>query len=182
MKIHRVLFVAAACLVATGAHAQTLKPGLWEVTNKMHSASGEMEKAQAQMRQQMASMPPEQRKMFEEMMAKQGVKMSPGGMNVRMCLTPDMAKRDEFPAQQGDCKTTLQQRAGNTIKMAYTCANPPSSGEGQYTIVSPEAYTMKMVMRSTVKGKSETMNMDAAGKWLSADCGSVKPVRPPGAK
>jgi len=27
--------------------------------------------------------------------------------------------------------------------------------------------------------KPETMAMDGSGKWLSADCGSVKPLQPP---
>lgn len=185
MKLVCVLAALAAGAFTTGASAQNLKPGLWEVTNKMQSSSGELEKARAQMQQQLAGMPPEQRKMMEEMMGKQGVKMGPGGpgaMSVKTCLTKDMVERNDVPAQHGDCKTTSQQRTGNTIKMAFTCTNPPSSGEGQYTIVNPEAYTMKMVVRSTVQGKSETMNMDASGKWLSADCGSVKPIRPPAAK
>ena len=185
MKLHRILFVLAAGTFAVSVSAQSLKPGLWEVTNKMQSASGEMEKARAQMQSQLAGMPPEQRKMMEEMMAKQGLKMGaggPGGMSARVCMTKDMVERNDVPVQQGNCKTTMQQRTGNTMKMAFTCPDPPSSGEGVYTIVSPEAYTMKMVVRTTLQGKPETMNMDASGKWLSADCGSIKPLQPPTAK
>lgn len=185
MKLKYALAAFAAASFSVSASAQTLKPGLWEITHGMKSSSGETEKAMAQARQQMAGMPPEQRKMMEEMMAKQGMKMGaggPGGSSIRMCMTKEMVERNEMPAQQGDCKTTQQQRSGNTMKMAFTCANPPSSGEGQYTIVSPEAYTMKMTMRTAVQGKPETMSMDGSGKWLSSDCGSVKPMRPPGGK
>jgi hypothetical protein len=43
------------------------------------------------------------------------------------------------------------------------------------TFTSPEAYTVKMAITSTEKGRSQKMNVDSSGKWLSADCGSVKP-------
>lgn len=149
------------------------------------SGSAEMNKAMSQMQQQMASMPPEQRKVMEDMLAKQGVKMGtggPGGMSVKICMTREMIERNDMPTQDGNCKTTSQQRNGNTIKMAYTCTNPPSTGEGQYTIVSPEAYTTKVTMHTTAKGKPETMNMSGSGKWLGTDCGTIKPMRAPGAK
>ncbi len=55
----------AAGMFAVSASAQNLKPGLWEVTNKMQSGSGELEKGMAQMQREMAGMPPEQRKMME---------------------------------------------------------------------------------------------------------------------
>ncbi|MGZ5094891.1 MAG: DUF3617 family protein [Burkholderiales bacterium] len=185
MKLHYAMAAFAAGTFSVSAAAQNLKPGLWEITNNMKSASGEMEKSRAQAQQQMANMSPEQRKMMEKMMAEHGVKMGAGGSgatSVKTCMTKEMVERNEIPAQQGDCKTTRQQRSGNTINIAFTCTNPPSSGEGQFTIASPEAYTMKMAVKSTVQGKPETMNMDTSGKWLSSDCGSIKPMQPPNRK
>lgn len=180
MKLHHhALAIIAAATFSAGAWGQNLKPGLWEVTNNMKGGSGDMGQAAAQAQQQMAKMPPEQRKMMEEMMAKQGMKMGAGGSSVKMCVTKEMSERNELPAQQGDCKTTKQQRSGNTLKFSVTCTNPPSSGEGQVVFASPEAYTMKMAIKATVQGKPETMNMDSSGKWLSSDCGAVKPIRPP---
>ena len=181
MTPQRIL--AAATLIAASfcAGAQTLKPGLWELNNKMQSNSGQIEQNMAQMQQQMASMPPEQRKMMQEMMAKQGVSMGgPGGMSLKVCITKEMVERNDIPAQQsGDCKHISSPRSGNTIKTSFTCADPRSSGEGTVTFVSPEAYTMKMTMQTVVQGKPEKMNMDSSGKWLSADCGAVKPMAVP---
>jgi hypothetical protein len=176
------LIAAVLVAFASTAGAQSLKPGLWEITNKMQTGSGQMEQQMAQMQQQMANMPPDQRKMMEEMMTQRGVKMGSagaGGMSVKMCMTKEMVERNEIPAQQGDCKTTQQSRSGNTMKMAFTCTNPPSSGEGQVIITSPEAYSMKMQINSTMQGKPEKINMDGTGKWLGADCGSVKPPAMP---
>jgi hypothetical protein len=172
--------LTAACLPLA---AQTLKPGLWQVTNKM-SGNPELDKAMAEMQKQMASMPPEQRKQMEAMMAQQGVRMVPGAqggaMAVQICMTKEMVERHEMPVQQqGDCKTTVNQRSGSTMKMAFTCTNPPSSGEGTFTYQGSEGYTSQMTMKTTEKGKTETMTMDGTGKWLSADCGTVKPMQVP---
>ena len=57
------------------AQSQVTKAGLWEVFGKL-GGSAEIDTAMAQMQQQMASMPPEQRKQMEAMMAKRGVNMS----------------------------------------------------------------------------------------------------------
>lgn len=182
----RALLACATLLLATAANAQTVKPGLWEITNQMQGAPGsKTDAAMAQMQKQMASMSPEQRKMVEDMMAKKGLQMGTaagGGMAVKICLTPEMAARNEVaPAQHGRCTHTPGPRSGNTQKFAFNCTTPPSHGEGQVTYTSPEAYAMQMTTTTTVKGKEETMDMQAQGKWLGSDCGSVKPLgRPKG--
>lgn len=193
--------LAAACLLAashTTLHAQTsapataparaqqapaVKPGLWEFQQKMQSASGQMEQAMQQMQQQMAALPPEQRKMMEAMMARQGVNVAPGAggaMTVRMCLTPEMVQRNQMPVHaQGDCRTEQSPRSGNTMRVKFTCANPPSSGDGEVTFVGDSAYTMKMTVNTTAQGRPEKITMDGSGKWLGADCGAVKPLAAP---
>ena len=40
-----------------------------------------------------------------------------------------------------------------------------------------DSYSSKSVMNTTVEGKPERMTMDQTGKWLSADCGALKPVK-----
>jgi hypothetical protein len=181
---HRLI---AACACTAGlliaqqpALAQSSKPGLWEVKHKM-GGSAEMDKAMAQMQQQMASMPPAQRQQMQDMLAKQGMSMGAGaggGMSMKVCMTKEMIERNEMPqAQQGDCKSSASPRVGNTQKISFTCTQPPSSGEGQITFTSNEAYTMNMVTTSTVKGKPEKMTLEGTGKWLSADCGAIKPIK-----
>ena len=79
----RPVLAAALVLAASAASAQSLKPGLWEISHKMQtSGNAKGQDAMAQMNQQMATMPPEQRKKIEEMMAKDGARTgsgSPGG-------------------------------------------------------------------------------------------------------
>ena len=177
------VFAAALAALSFSAGAQQLKPGLWEINNKMHGEAGsEMDQQLAQARQQMANLPPEQRKMMEDAMAQRGIKMGeggPGSMVVKVCMTKEMVERNELPVQRGECTTTQQSRGGGTTRMTFQCKNPPSSGEGQFTMSSPESYSMKMAVMTTVQGKPEKVNMEGTGKWLGADCGSVKPFTPP---
>ena len=178
MKLLRLVSLGLA-LCTSAAWAQTMKPGLWEITNQMQGAAGGQ---MAEMQKQMASMPPEQRKMMEDMMAKQGMQMgkaSGGGMAVKVCMTKEMVERNEVAQQQDGCTHTTSPRSGNTMKFAFVCTKPPSRGDGQVTFVSPEAYTMQMKAVTTVKGKEEAMDMQASGKWLGTDCGNIKPLSAP---
>lgn len=174
-----LLFGALA--LSTAAQAQSIKPGLWEMNQKV-GGSAQMDQSMTQMQQQMANMPPAQRKQMEDMLAKQGMSMptpgAGGGMVMKVCITPEMAARQDMPMQnEGDCTSTVTSRSASALKMNFVCRNPPSTGEGTYTFSGDAAYTMKMVMNTTHKGKPQTVTMDGQGKWVSAACGAVKPSK-----
>jgi len=176
----RIPAALAGTLLATAcglAAAQTIKPGLWEVNTRM-GGNPEMDKAMAQMQQQMAAMPPEQRKMMQDMMAKQGVSIGAGGTanGIRYCLGKEQAERGEPPQDKdGRCKRDSLERSGATTRFKFSCSNPPSSGSGEFTLVSDKAYTMKMVVEQSGQGRPQRMEMQQQGKWLGADCGNLKP-------
>ncbi|MES2422863.1 MAG: DUF3617 domain-containing protein [Pseudomonadota bacterium] len=176
------LLVACSMLAASSAQAQTqkIRPGLWEQGVTMKSQSGQMESAMAQMQQSLASMPPEQRKMMEQMMAQQGLGMGPKGNTVRICISQEQAELDRLPQEPG-CTQTVQRTGPNTLKVAFSCKgskdNPPSSGEGSMTLRSPTAYEGQFRIKTMANGKPEQLDMQQSGKWLSADCGAIKPVR-----
>jgi Protein of unknown function (DUF3617) len=183
MKLRPALFAAAFTLASFCAHAQTQVPGLWEHTFSMKSTGGETEKALAEMQKQMASMPPEQRKQVEQMMASRGVGMGVGGATVvKVCVTKDDAARKAEPQFQEGCTQQVVQRTANTMKVKFQCTQPrPMTGEGEMTFISDKAYTGKSTVTSEANGKPQQMSMEMAGKWLGADCGDVKP-RPAPAK
>ena len=99
-------------------------------------------------------------------------------MVMQICMTPEMVARNDVPMQDG-CRVTSQQRSGNVVKMAFTCANPPSTGEGQVTFDNPGSYSTRMTVRTTVQGKAESTTLEGSGKWVQADCGIVKPMGAP---
>ena len=185
MNLHKILTLvtaAALAVAAAPASAQTMKPGLWEITNKM-GGSPEMDQAMAQLQQQMANMPPEQRKMMEDMMAKKGMGMggvSPGGIVVKACITKEMAERNQMPMQHsGDCTNAISDKTSSGMKMKFICTNPPSSGEGQFSFMGDSAYTMKMKISTAGQGKPQVTTVDGSGKWVTSDCGNITPMAAP---
>ena len=178
-----------AMLIVTSAgitSAQTLKPGLWEMSTQMlggaAGAAGTGD-AMAKMQKEMAALPPEQRKMVEDMMAKKGMQMGTapgGGMAVKVCMTKEMVERNEMGRQQGDCTSTNSPRSGKSMKFSFVCTKPPSSGEGEVTFTSPEAYSSRVSVTSAAGGKPEKTDIQSSGRWLGTDCGTVKPMSPKG--
>ena len=176
----RLLLPVLALSLAGPAAAQKLAPGLWEHSVSMKAAGGEMAAAMAQMQKELAAMPPEQRKMMQDMMARQGMNVGGAGqaMSMKTCLTPEQAARDQVPPPDGDCRMTSQQRSGNTLRVKFECTGEhKGSGEGEYTFVSDKAHKGRTVLTTTVEGKPERMEMEHSGRWLAASCGSVKPMQ-----
>ncbi len=174
MKASTLLCIGLLATSTAALAQQRLQPGLWE--QSMTTKNEKMNQAMAQMQQQLASMPPEQRKQMEAMMAQKGVTMggAGGAITAKVCITPEQAARDEIPAREGKCKRTSSERSGNTFRFAFTCEDG-GSGEGEYTLQSPKAHSGKMIMNTVRNGKTERMEMQHSGRWLAADCGAVKP-------
>jgi hypothetical protein len=170
-----------ACAGAGHVHAQSVtKPGLWEVSSTVSSPTNpQMTKQMEEAQKAMANMPPAQRKMMEDMLAKQGMSMSmsagPGGATViKHCVSPEMASRPPVEQRQG-CTYNFNQR-GNVHNFSYKCTNPPSDGEGEIVFSSSDAYNGKMRLNSVRNGKKETIDIVTNGKFLGANCGNIKPM------
>lgn len=192
LRLTAFTLLSLGVLASAPASAQTTRAGLWEVNNKMEGADDprmqEMAKAQKHdmvaMRDQIAKMPPEQRKAMEAMMAKLGQTplISKEGMTVKVCVTPEMAKGNQLTAQQREhCTNTRSPAVGGVMKISYVCTKPASSGEGTVIFTGDTGYTMNMTMNITEGGRKQTTSMSSRGKWLAASCGDVKPpvMHPP---
>ena len=189
MKHASHLFAAAVCAAALAcapAHAQDFKAGLWEINSKVQPGGGQLAQAVSAMQKQMAGMSPEQRQMMEGMLAKQGVSLSSVNGNsavVKICVSKEMAAQRQLPMQtNGNCTQTRGAMTGNTMKVSISCANPPTTGDGTATFSSDSAFTASMHMTTQLRGQAETMAVDSSGRWLGADCGSVRPPPMPAAQ
>ena len=70
----KTMFALGLSLLAAPVFAGDMKAGLWEVKTTKQVVDGQDMQAQMrQMQQQMASLPPEQRKQMEAMMGRQGM-------------------------------------------------------------------------------------------------------------
>jgi hypothetical protein len=184
--IARILLLAcSAVATALPAGAQTMKPGLWSLSNTMTSSDPQVSQAMAAMQQQMANMSPEQRQQMQKMMRQNGVQLdvgAGGALQTKMCMSREMAERKEFPVQQGDCKQTFTQQSSTRGRIAFSCTKPKVSGEGEVTADSDTSYRAHMKIKSEEQGRNQVVDMDVTGKWLSADCGNIRPIPIPRAK
>jgi hypothetical protein len=180
-----ILLAAAGACDALPAGAQTMKPGLWSLSNTMTSSDPQVSQAMSAVQQHMANMSPEQREQMQKMMQQHGVQLdvgAGGALQTKLCMTREMAERKEFPVQQGDCKQTFTQQSATRGHIAFTCTKPKVSGEGDLVADNDTSYRARMKIRSEEQGRNQTVDMDVTGKWLSADCGTVRPIPIPRAK
>lgn len=176
-----IAMLSFAALSTAPSWAQNVKPGLWEVKNKMSSPDPRLAAQMEMLQQQLANMPPEQRKMLEAMAARHtGINMptmQDGGMLVKICMSREMAEQQRFPMpEKGNCTHQRAPVINNAMKVSFTCTEPDASGEGELRFMGEKAYALKMNVTSAAMGGKKTMTMDATGTWLGADCGDVKPV------
>lgn len=174
---------AALFLAAAPALAQQFKPGLWETNNKIGAGSGQLQGMMELAQQQLAGMNPEQRARIDATLARQGVVLSGDGVLAKVCITPQMAERQQLPIQQnGNCTYQHAKPVGNSMAFSFSCTDPRAAGEGTATFSGPTAYTATMRVTTNATGATETVNIDSRGRWLAADCGAVKPLELPPAR
>lgn len=165
-------------LLAAPALAGDMKAGLWEVKTTKQIVDGQDMQAQMrQVQQQMASLPPEQRRQMEAMMNKQGVGMGPGGAN-RMCISEEMAKREgPMVDPDGRCQPTKVSRSGNTMRYEIDCNvdGRRTTGKGEST-VSGNAISSRMDMTTMDASGRHTMQTESQMTYLGPDCKGLAPV------
>lgn len=170
MKIRLVLACTAASLLPFLAQAQQLQPGLWEINSKNMQVNGQQ---LPDLQLLMGSLPPEQRKMAEQAMAKQGVAMA--GNGVRMCITPQQAQTNDIPLQgnQAGCSQRITERTPNMIKFTVSC--PQGNGQGQTNFLSAREFVTTVNGTFVAGGQPQQGRMESQGRWLAADCSSLPP-------
>jgi hypothetical protein len=196
--------IAVVGLMLLPAQAESIKvdmsPGLWE-NNMTFDGEGmqelqalqteEMKAAMAQMKEQFANMPPEQRQQMEAIMAQSGlamnedgvsfnndqVQVSSSGTKVKSCITQAEIDRGEFPDNAEGCQSSIQKISATRFKATFVCAGvEQSTGESEVTFHSPKHYSGSGKMTAQFEGKPRVMTFKMEGTWLGSDCGTVAPM------
>lgn len=148
-----------------------LKPGLWEVSHKSEMGGKDLSAQMKKAEEAMKKMPPEQRKMMEQMMKSKGVDVSGGPGKIKVCYTNEMIEKRSLMQGQTNCKIENQKDLSDGISFEFKCEN--GSGKAEYHLKGNTAYNGKMDIQS----KRGNMKMNFDGKFLTADCGDVKPIQ-----
>ena len=164
--------LATSLLFIASAHAAgDMKPGLWEIT------------MQSEAMQSMPKIPPEQ----IERMRKMGVELpqlQDGAIVSKVCITPERAQREQWlqaNRHANDCTTGTPQAQGNSYTADIVCNGPNVKGKGtlKASFASDASFSSSSTFNGTVGGQPVKDHSVTSGKWLSADCGAVKPAAAP---
>lgn len=148
-----------------------VKPGLWEVQQKTAVDGQQL----PDMNQMLEKVPPEMRAQVEAMMSKKAAKLA-SGKSVQVCLTKaQLEKQTTENDPRNRCQFNNIQREGNVTRVSMHCSKPKAQGETTITRLSAEAWTSITQMTVEEQG-AHAINNEAKARWLSADCGDIKPV------
>jgi len=178
----RLSVACATALLAAAAQAQThIRPGLWEEAITVKSDNAQANAAMEQMKEKLASMPPDQRAAIEKMMAGRGMGLGGAPSSIRVCITKEQTERDFTPDSSGRCQHTNVARSGNVTKFDFTCTSARSdvSGHGVFTQMGDSAFAVSSAADMVSHNTTMHTQTDIAGKFISSDCGDVKPIETP---
>ncbi len=147
------------------------KPGLWETSSTMQISGMAMPQIPPE---QLAKMPPQQRAQLEAMMAQMG-----GGKPIvsKSCMTKDSFHFDTGMGARENCTQKVLSQTSSSMTIHVECSRDKGTSSGDLTVERIDAEHSKgsMVMKATESGRPINMNMSFTTKWLSSDCGDVKP-------
>jgi hypothetical protein len=164
----------AAALLPAIALAQTLpiKPGLWEITSDR--GTGGQKSAQAAER--LKNMPPEARAKIEAMMKENGVAISSDG-TTRMCMTKESMDPARWAGATA-CKTDYTTRSSSSWKWHSVCTQPEAVVDGEAVFANVESFAVTTSTTMALGGGTKAAPHKLQGKWVSGDCGDLKPFDP----
>jgi hypothetical protein len=156
------------------------KPGLWETTSTTEMSGLPGMPAMPQIPpEQLAKMTPQQRAQVEAMIkARMGAAGGPQTDTTKSCLTSDSFKNGLTMGQKNtNCtqKVTSSSSSMQNIHMECTQGKTTMVGDFMIERVDSEHAKGNLVMKAA-GDQPINMKMSFSTKWLSADCGDVKPL------
>jgi Protein of unknown function (DUF3617) len=165
-----VAILAASLVLASDA--PPIKPGLWQVTTEAGADGQKMPDPSAMLEK----MPPEMREKMAAMMKERGVDMSGGAGGTKICMTRDSLDQGKWQSPEISCTTTYGARTSSSWKWHSVCTKPVMTSDGEAEFSNPENYTVKTSSTMQIMGQAKTTQRVIHSKWLSADCGGLKPI------
>lgn len=166
-----------ACRAADDLVTFDAKPGLWENTTTMEMSG--MPAMPQIPEEQLAKMPPQQRAQIEAMMKSRGGMGGP--RTTKSCMTPESLKRSLAFAQnaqtENSCTSKVASSSANKREIHFECTRGKTTSAGDMTIerIDSEHVKGNMVMKTIGADRPMDMKMSFTTKWVSSDCGDVKP-------
>jgi hypothetical protein len=171
--------LAFAVAAAAPPPVPPTKVGLWEIRMVALDAAGHEVTTPEQAA--LAKMSPEVRARMAEGMKARGVSLPDANGATKVCLTKELYDSGSWQQLASDtgCTTTFSTQTSTTWKWHSSCTKLKSESDGETVFSSAERYKTKVTTTTAVTGTPKTSTRILEGKWISADCGDVKPLTPP---
>jgi hypothetical protein len=162
--------MAMSWAVAADTPNLKVKMGLWEMTTHVQLSGAPIIPDDV-----LQKLPPEQRARMQAALA---------GLNkprvLKECMTPDRLSKGFKVGERddGDCKTTILTNTSSELALKSECSDSGGARVSNVRIIAngSESVTGTVSSVATREGKTVNVNAGVEGKWLGADCGSVKDV------
>jgi hypothetical protein len=162
-----VLLSSITAVVLAQVPALDVKMGLWEITSTSQ-VGGSMPSIDT------SKMTPEQKAQMEAAMKS----MMGAHQNVaKSCITKEKFEKEGImPAEKGqDCKQTIVTNTRAALDAKVVCTGDrPMTAQLHADALSSTSFKATIKSSTTDQGKQMTVDVAMTGKWLAADCGSVK--------
>lgn len=176
MKLTILTGILLVCPVATwAADLFDVKTGLWETTST-REMTGMAAPAMPQLTdEQLAKIPPAQRAQIEAMMKGRGG--APQTSTNKVCLTKEaLAKALSFGQQNNNCTQKINSLSAAKQEIHMECTGQfKGSGDLVVERVDSEHAKGNLLMK-TEGDHPTTIKVSFSTKFLSSDCGDVKPM------
>ena len=160
----------ALTLPALATELPNVKFGLWEMTWS------------AQTNGQLPDIDTSKLPAAQQAMAKAAMKAAMAKMGAphsfKTCLTEDQLKKGASFDYQKDpsCKTTILKSSSTELQAQQVCTGKnPRTVSVDYKATTPEAVVGTSHVEASAEGKGMVVDGKMSGKWLSEDCGKLKP-------
>lgn len=164
-------FIIALLAIPLSANALILEPGLWEIDMTLKQNGKEINPMQ-QLQEAMKDMPEERKKQMMQAMEESGMSMK-GPKDMRQCYTKEMIEKAKLGVHEDEnCRTETVKKSDKKIVSKFTCKDG-SKGTAVMEIKNKKSYTGHMTMTDA---KGEVSELDYKAKFVSSDCGNIKPV------
>lgn len=142
-----------------------VRMGLWEVTSttEMGGVPGV----------DTSKMPPQQQAQIAAAM--KGAMGKPSVL--KSCMTREKFVTERTPVDQPGttCSHTVQTNTAKVLENTMICTGErPSKSVSRTEALSPTAFTGTVTSTSASPGREMSVTIKMTGKWLGADCGTVK--------
>ncbi len=167
------------------AQSSPVKPGLWDTQSSVNRTMQLPPDVEAKI----AAMPAAQQAQVRSMMGGSMGGGAPVSTSRQVCYAPQtsmdslLSQAQQSPGMQCTFSNRAQNAGGGSVDISCTGQMGTAKGHTEFKLADEEHWssTTHMTMTGTSNGHTMNSTIDATttGKFVSADCGDVKPYTPP---